>query len=137
MRYETIDMGDDQLQIEQQPRVLVIDDDAGVLEQVRRALEPKLAVTCEPLAWTALERITNGGQFEMILCELDLPGMNGLEFLSRLTAASPAHADRTVLMASRDIDARTVSAATRYSVPVLDKPIDRRYLQVLAGWYAA
>lgn len=137
MKYETIDTGDDQLQFEQPARILVIDDDAGVREQLRGALEPKHTVTCEGEAWTALERITNGEQFEMILCELDLPGMSGLDFLSELTAASPAHTDRTVLMASRAVDAYTVSAANGYSVPVLDKPIDRRYVQVLAGWYVA
>lgn len=71
-------------------RILVVDDHAIVRSGVRRLLAelPDLELSESASGEDALERV-RGGAFDLIILDLNLPGLGGLELLRRLLKASP------------------------------------------------
>ncbi len=103
-------------------RVLVIDDDPDVLEAMSVVLEglEQVAVSV-PSGPEALERLERGERFDVVLCDIGMPGMNGWQVAERVQAVAPG---TTVYMVtgwaheiSRDDPKRTLVAG------VLPKPL--------------
>jgi CheY-like chemotaxis protein len=69
-------------------RVLVVDDDAAVGAAIRFALKP-LQVTFAQSAVGALARIEAGGRFDAIVCDLHMPGMDGIQFQAEVARVAP------------------------------------------------
>lgn len=61
-------------------RVLVVDDEAPLAKTMRRALEDEHEVVVVTSATEAVERIRGGERFDLILCDLMLPGLSGVDF---------------------------------------------------------
>ena len=79
-------------------------------------------------AESALERIDQDEHLEVALVDLDLPGMNGAEFISRLTTQQPWVFAVLITAASPD----RVSRVLAKGVPHLRKPLDfQELLKVL------
>jgi two-component system, NtrC family, sensor kinase len=72
------------------PRVLVIDDEPVMHRVMVRALRD-YEVIVQADAREALALLAAGNAFDAILCDLNMPGMNGMQFQAALT---PAQADR-------------------------------------------
>src|SRR2546430_17247708 len=69
------------------PHLLVVDDEAGIRESLSSILQDEgYHVVAVGSAEEALERAT-GGDFEVVLLDVWLPGIDGLEALSRLQAS--------------------------------------------------
>lgn len=74
-------------------RILVVDDDALILAQVVDALSPaRFNVVTTPSAPRALSVLATQRSFDLILCDLQMPGMDGFE-LRRQLRANPKTAD--------------------------------------------
>jgi DNA-binding NarL/FixJ family response regulator len=71
-------------------RILVVDDHAIVRSGIRRLLAelPHLELHESENGENALEQ-ARGGRFDLIILDLNLPGLGGLELLRRLLKASP------------------------------------------------
>lgn len=68
-------------------RVLVVDDDALVLAQILDALSPgRFNVVTAPSATHALTALAAQPSFDLILADLQMPGMDGFELRRRLCA---------------------------------------------------
>ena len=76
-------------------RILLVDDEPMILESLRRALA-RYVVQTLTRAREALERIVAGERFDVILCDLLMPGMSGMELGEELSRAAPraGRADR-------------------------------------------
>jgi signal transduction histidine kinase len=68
-------------------RVLIIDDELAVGRAVSLLLSPEHEVTAVPRAADALVRLTAGEPFDVILCDLMMPEMNGIELYEQLPSA--------------------------------------------------
>jgi CheY-like chemotaxis protein len=66
-------------------RILIIDDDAIVARSMARRLST-MEVLIETDPRRASERILAGEQFDVILCDLRMPAMNGREVLELIRA---------------------------------------------------
>ncbi|PJI55933.1 DNA-binding response regulator [Methylobacterium radiotolerans] len=65
------------------PRILCVEDDAAIAELIQEELvEAGFRVDWVATGSTGLERL--GGGFDVVLCDLDLPGCNGLDLLRAL-----------------------------------------------------
>ena len=70
------------------PNLLVVDDEAGIRESLSSILEDEgYRVESVASAEEALER-ASVGDFEVVLLDVWLPGMDGLEALGRFQASS-------------------------------------------------
>ncbi|HEY0464812.1 MAG TPA: hybrid sensor histidine kinase/response regulator, partial [Polyangiaceae bacterium] len=104
-------------------RILVIDDEEMILRVLTRILHEH-EVICTPSAQEALDWIQAGQAFDLVLSDLMMPTMTGMEFYESLLARHPELAPRVVFMTGGAI---TSSAkAFLQSVPNhrLEKPFD-------------
>jgi CheY-like chemotaxis protein len=102
------------------PRVLVVDDDPMVGKMIQRVLGG-FRVTFVQSATGALGRIQAGGEFHAIVCDVQMPGMTGMQFHDELERVAPALAKRLVLITGA-WDAQLKAFADRADVPWLPKP---------------
>jgi two-component system response regulator ResD len=107
-------------------RVLVVDDDESIRLLLRRilesvpALELALADGCQEALQLAAERT-----YDLILLDLLMPGIGGIEVLSRIRNSSPNKATPVIIVSvMSDSDTRIVCKSLGAS-DYLVKPIDR------------
>src|SRR5579862_5786930 len=92
------------------PKVLVVDDDASVRVFFREALKDNTAQVAEAGdAAVALESIESG-DFDIILCDIWMPGASGLDLLSM---ARQTRWDVGFILVTGEIQVETVILALR------------------------
>jgi PAS domain S-box-containing protein len=79
-------------------RVLVVDDEALVGRAVDRILAPHHEVVTRTSARAALDDVAGAQAFDVVLCDLMMPEMTGMELHARLREVAPALAERTVFL---------------------------------------
>jgi CheY-like chemotaxis protein len=82
----------------------------------------------------ALEHVVGGARYDVILCDMNMPGMRGPEFLRELRRRAPDHARRVVfLTGSTTTTGHDVGDA---EVRILHKPFDLDALRKLVREFA-
>lgn len=74
----------------QRRRVLVIDDSARVRQQVRRMLEDAGFAVLEAENAAVAAPLLRAGGFALVLCDVQMPGQNGVELLEALQTEDQA-----------------------------------------------
>jgi len=71
-------------------KILVVDDEEGIRDMCKRALEwaGYLVDVCQN-AQEALELLDKEEDYELVLTDLNLPGLNGLELISEVKEKYP------------------------------------------------
>ncbi len=82
----------------QRKRVLLVDDDELMARVTTRGLEPDHEVVVVGSVDEALEVIRTGAPFDIIFCDLMLPGRTGIDFFRDLAAAHPGEEQRIVFI---------------------------------------
>jgi CheY-like chemotaxis protein len=109
--------------------ILVIDDEPLVCRLIERALGKEHRVTTLTVAKEALDRLVAGDRFDLLLCDLMMPEITGMELYERVRAFDEAQADRMVFLTGGAYTAR--ARAFLESRPVLEKPFDLAALEAL------
>jgi len=104
-------------------RVLVVDDEPFFGEALYRSLRHEHHVVVETDATSALARLTRGERFDVIVCDLMMPVMDGIEFHRRLFDVLPEQANRIVFITGCAVTARVESFLRRVENKFLEKPI--------------
>ena len=102
-------------------RVLLVDDEPNVLSGLRRQLYGKFDVDTAIGAAEALEKLGDGGAFGVVLSDMRMPGMDGVELLARVRTQAP---DVVRMMLTGNADQQTaVRAVNRGAIfRFLNKP---------------
>jgi PAS domain S-box-containing protein len=79
-------------------RVLVIDDEIPIANTMRDLLGAAHDVTATTSVRDALAAVESGRDFDVIFCDLMMPGMSGIELYEELKGGHPALASRIVFM---------------------------------------
>lgn len=66
------------------PRILVVDDSRMIRSMVLRLLEPLGALVTTAENGVEAMNLASASPFDLILCDVEMPGMDGLEFCQRL-----------------------------------------------------
>jgi response regulator RpfG family c-di-GMP phosphodiesterase len=69
--------------------ILFVDDEKNVLDAYRREFETDYSVTCAAGGPEGLAAIKNEGPFAVIVSDMQMDGMNGIEFLKLAREAAP------------------------------------------------
>jgi signal transduction histidine kinase len=109
-------------------RVLVIDDEPAIATVVRRLLRGEHEVKCFMDARAALEYLERDATFDVIMCDIMMPHMSGIEFYERLRAHHPELAQRTVFMTGGAFHGSAKQFLRAVPNPVLDKPFETHAL---------
>ena len=110
-------------------RVLVVDDEELVLQTIRRALAPHHDVTCLKNAREALEHLERGDAFDVILVDLSMPDMSGMEFYERLKRSRPEVSRRVVMISGGATSSRAAEFLSLVPNARLEKPFSVSALQ--------
>ncbi len=112
-------------------RVLIIDDEALLVRSFSRLLERDYDVTALTSAREALRRIAAGEVWDFVLCDLQMPELDGVEFYEQLLRTSPGLCARTAFVTGGAFTPRVLSFLERTTRPTLDKPINATALRAL------
>jgi len=105
-------------------RVLFVDDEPNVLEGIKRLVERKFEVVIAPSGENGLLQIKENGPFAVVVSDMQMPKMNGVEFLNRVRGCAPETV-RIMLTGNADQDT-AVAAINDVDVDrFLNKPCDR------------
>jgi CheY-like chemotaxis protein len=100
---------------------LVIDDEQGILEMVGDALERAGCRVTLLQGSREVEAALKKAKFDLVICDLKMPGRNGLAVYQLLRAAHPELASHFLLMTGNLADAED-HAVELAAVPILPKP---------------
>ena len=104
-------------------RVLVVDDELALGEGLRAVLEPHHEVEVETSAASARARLDLDAAFDVILCDVMMPGASGLDLLDHVRARHPTLATRFLLMTGGILDESLRERAAQSRAPCLEKPM--------------
>ena len=105
-------------------RVLLVDDEPALREAARRFLERSgIATDVAADGQAALEAISTG-EYDVIISDVRMPGMNGRDFVSRLRKERPELLERLILSTGDTFAEDTAGLVAETGVPTLVKPFD-------------
>lgn len=116
------------------PRALIIDDEPSVQLALKRWFERQgYDVHVASDGHEALAQLANlyDDQLDVILCDLHLPGVPGLEILSGLAKHRPLLAARLILCTGDAVDCADPDSPLARHPLVLQKPFDFASLQAI------
>jgi len=79
-------------------RILVVDDEELVIRSVKRILSQEHDVVATVSAAEALALCAAGERFDLILCDLMMPDMTGMDLHHELRSVAPEQADRMIFV---------------------------------------
>ena len=112
-------------------RLLVVDDEPLIGASVRRVLGSEHDVALVTDAAAALERLRAGEHFDLILCDLLMPGMSGMDLHAELGRALPDAARRMVFLTGGAFTTAGREFLASVTNPRVDKPFDAAQLRAL------
>lgn len=109
--------------------ILVVDDDTIVTRMLCRVLSDHKVVVANS-GHEAIQRLNQHG-FDLILCDLTMPGMSGIEFYELVRAISQDLAQRIVFMTGGAFTNEGHQFLSQFPNSCLEKPFDIGELQRL------
>src|SRR5262245_17357776 len=114
------------------PRVLVIDDEAGILRATERILGPTCAVTVAQRAADAVEKAETA-EPDLVICDIRMPEMDGVALVEGLRARQPGMDVIFMTGSHTEPDAHLVRAIRSDAFYFIQKPFERQVLATLVG----
>lgn len=108
-------------------RILIVDDDRNTREGLERALRSRNDVFLAPDAQTGLNILKNQA-IDLILSDIRMPGLSGMEFLEKVKEASP-DTPFILLTAYGSVEV-AVEAMRSGAYDFLQKPVDLDQLEI-------
>ena len=102
-------------------RILVVDDEPLVLRAIQRILAQH-ELTCTHLAQEALQRIERGETFDLILCDVMMPSMTGVDLYEALLRVAPDSARRVAFLTGGALTAKVEDFLRSVANRRIEKP---------------
>jgi len=105
-------------------RILVVDDEALVGKVLARSLRKDHDVTVVTSARAALDRLASGERYDLVLSDLLMPEMSGMDLYDELRAKDASMARRLVFLTGGAFTPAAREFLSRTPVTCLEKPFD-------------
>jgi PAS domain S-box-containing protein len=105
-------------------RVLIVDDDETVTGALSRVLSAQHELTCVDSAQRALELLTQGDRFDVVLCDLLMPQVSGMELYAEVMRLAPEQAGRFVFTTGGAYTPSAQDFLDSVQNPRIEKPFD-------------
>ncbi len=112
-------------------KILSIDDDSMVTQALRRLLSPRYEVTVVDDARLAFDLLVVGQRFDVIICDVFMPLLNGMRFYDQVAALDPSQAARIVFLTGGSTNPDLQAFLKRVPNRRLEKPFSPRALEAL------
>ena len=108
-------------------KILLVDDDSNVLDGYRRSLRGEFLLETAQGGQQAMSLATANGPYAVVISDMRMPGMDGIQLLSRIKALSP---DTIRVMLTGNADTETaVNAINEGSIfRFLNKPCSKELM---------
>ena len=83
--------------------VLLVDDDRNILDGYRRSLSREFLLQTAMGGQQALELVAESGPYAVVISDMRMPGMDGIQLLTKIKALSP-ETTRVMLTGTSDLD---------------------------------
>lgn len=110
-------------------RVLLVDDEAMIVEMLEQVLSPEFEVIGESESRRALARLERGERFDAMLCDVMMPGIDGMQLYSATLAMSPEQAARFVFVTGGVSNPDVHLFLEDTGRPCVEKPFDLNALR--------
>ena len=117
--------------------ILVVDDEESVLRVVRRGLSGEHDVVTVTSATEALALCVGGARFDLILCDLMMPDMTGMELHRELARVAPELVARMVFLTGGAFTTRARQFLSEAAHEHVEKPFQIAGLRNLVRRYLA
>ncbi len=114
-----------------QPRILVIDDEQLLGQTIQLGLEDTMEVELETSGEQGLARLLADETFQLVLCDLSLPDLSGIDIYARVAVDKPELKERFVVMTGGAVSAESRDFLDEYEGPLLNKPFTLSQVEAL------
>jgi nitrogen-specific signal transduction histidine kinase/CheY-like chemotaxis protein len=112
-------------------RFLVVDDEPIIAKVVLRLLSAEHDVITLGSAEEAFRRVEGGERFDVILCDLMMPQMTGMDLHAALSRVVPEQAGRMIFLSGGAFTVRARSFLAEVPNQRIEKPFDATHLRAL------
>jgi PAS domain S-box-containing protein len=112
-------------------RICVVDDEARYAESLGLLLGYDHEVALAPSAERALELLSGGASFDVILCDLMMPGKTGMDLHDELTTSASDLRERMIFLTGGPTTERAREFLARPDIRHLEKPVELPTLEAL------
>jgi len=113
-------------------RILIVDDEPSLGAALQRILLDYDAVRTTS-GQEALEQLARGERFDLILCDLMMPGMSGDEVYREIRRAAPDQVERMVFITGGGTTEKIREFLANVPNTVVEKPFDVNKLREIIG----
>jgi CheY-like chemotaxis protein len=110
-------------------RILVVDDEPLVGRALQRMLAVDHEVEVRERPAEALELIRAGARFDLILSDMMMPGLPGLEFLAEVERVAPEQGRVTIFLTGGATSAQVQDYLDAHPERWIEKPVGREELR--------
>jgi CheY-like chemotaxis protein len=104
-------------------RILVVDDDPLVAQALARLLSLAHHVDTAGGGREALALLLSGAHYDLILCDISMPDITGLDLYEQVAGRAPEQAERIVFVTGGITSAAQRTRLDAISALVLEKPV--------------
>jgi len=113
-------------------RILVVDDEEAIRRMLKRMLGQEHDIVTAASGVEARAIIEQDPGFDLIICDLMMPSMSGMDLHKWLVGHDPAFAERVVFLSGGAFTPKAAEYLARVENTRLDKPVDKAELVRLA-----
>ena len=109
-------------------KILMVDDDRNLLDSFRRQFRKTLHLETATSGADGIQAVRDGGPFAVVISDMMMPNMNGVEFLGQVSKISP-NSVRIMLTGNADQDTAVNAVNDGHIFRFLNKPVGSEQLQ--------
>ncbi len=104
-------------------RILLIDDDNELLQTLVQLVSDSHETVAFGDAREALQMLKSNSEFHLIICDMMMPKMGGMEFYDRIKAEMPELCSRILFLTGGSFTKKTTDFLNQQEIRSCEKPI--------------